>query len=59
MTPNSTAKVFLPKQYSGLFSDDDIEAIQHNTVKLQLIYLETCPISKSFDLAIEPVPNTS
>jgi hypothetical protein len=54
MSPNSTAKVFLPKRYSGLFSDD-INAIQTNCVRLQLIYLGTCPISKSFDLAIEPI----
>jgi hypothetical protein len=58
MTSTSTAKIFLPKRYSGLFSDDDIEAIQ-NIVTLQLIYLGTCPKTKSFDLAIEPVPNTS
>jgi hypothetical protein len=59
MTSASTAKIFLPKRYAGLFSNDDIEAIQNNTVKLQIIYLGTCPRTKSFDLVIEQVPGTS
>jgi hypothetical protein len=59
MTATSSAKIFLPKRYSGLFSDDDIEAIQNNTVKLQIIYLGTDPKTKSYDMAIEPIPNTS
>jgi hypothetical protein len=49
----STAKVFLPKRYCGLFGDDDVEAIQNKSVRLQLIYLGSCPVTKKFDMAIE------
>jgi hypothetical protein len=54
-SPTSTARVFLPRRYCGLFGNDDVEAIQKKSVRLQLIYLGTDPVSKSFDLAIEPI----
>jgi hypothetical protein len=53
-SPTSKARVFLPRRYCGLFGDNDVEAIQ-KSVRLQLVYLGTDPISKSFDMAIEPI----
>jgi hypothetical protein len=49
----ATTKVFLPKRYSSLFTDDEIRDIQKGNEQLSLIYLGTCPISKAFQLAIE------
>jgi len=41
---DSTAalKIFLPKRYSEVISDDDIDKINKNSIKLNLIYKVTC-----------------
>lgn len=46
-------KVFLPKRYSIVFPDEDIESINLLKISLHLIYKRTCAQSKSYILAIE------
>jgi len=46
-------QIFLPKRYSEVISDDDIDKINKNSVSLNLIYKGTCPKSRSYLLAIE------
>jgi hypothetical protein len=53
LDPPHTAKVFIPERYGILFSDDDIHEIQQGRIGLRLVYMGTCPLTKSFELAIE------
>jgi len=46
-------KIFLPKRYAETFTDDDLNAINTEKVKLNLIYKGMCDQTKSFNLAIE------
>jgi len=46
-------QVFLPKRYSDVVSDSDIDAINSKTVSLLLVYKGVCESSKSYLLAIE------
>ena len=52
-SPMKSIKVFLPKRYSALMTDDDIEDIKSKRVSLNLIYKETCMKTNSYILAIE------
>ena len=45
-------QVFLPKRYSDVVSDEDIDAINSKAVSLRLVYKGVCE-SKSYLLAIE------
>jgi hypothetical protein len=47
-----TVKVYLPKRYAVNFNDEEIAAIQSGQVHLKLKYLGTCPLTRSFELAI-------
>jgi hypothetical protein len=57
--PPHLAKVFMPKRYGDLFTEDNIHDIQKGKINLQLIYLGTCPVSKSFMLSIEIAAGSS
>ena len=46
-------KAFMPKRYSSVFADDDLEFINSQKVSLNLIYKGMCEKSKSYILAIE------
>ena len=46
-------QVFLPKHYSDVVSDEDIDAINSKAVTLLLVYKGVCESSKSYLLAIE------
>ena len=46
-------QVFLPRRYSDVFSDMDIEQINSNVVLLHLIFKGMCPATKAYLLAIE------
>jgi len=46
-------QVFLPKRYSVVVSDSDIDAINSKAVSLHLVYKGVCESSKSYLLAIE------
>jgi len=50
---SDTVQVFLPKRYSAVFSDDDMDKINTNAVSLNLVYRGICAASKSYLLAIE------
>jgi hypothetical protein len=50
---NNNVKVFIPKRYSYVFSDEDIESINSQKVSLNLIYKGLCEKTKSYILAIE------
>jgi hypothetical protein len=52
-SPTNIVKVFLPKRYSLIITDDDIEAINSAKVILHLIYKGTCVTTNSFLLEIE------
>ena len=45
--------IVLPKRYSEVISDDDIDKINKNSFPLNLIYRGTCPKSRSYLLTIE------
>jgi hypothetical protein len=51
-TPNTFVKVFLPKRYGAVFTEDDIKAINEKTVCLALRYRGICPTSNSAILEI-------
>ena len=51
-SPMNSVKVFLPKGYSAVVRDDDIDDINSNRVSLNLIYKGTCVKTKSYILAI-------
>ena len=40
-------QIFLPKRYTEVISDDDIDEINKNSVSLNLMYRGTCPKSSS------------
>jgi len=46
-------QVFVPKRYSDLVSDADIDAINSKAVSVLLMYKGICEYSKSYLLAIE------
>ena len=47
------AHVFLPKMYSDVVTDDDIEKIITNAVFLNLVYRSVCSTKKAYLLTIE------
>ena len=47
------AQVFLPKTYSDVMTDFDIEKINTKAVSLNLVYRGVCSTTKTFLLAIE------
>jgi hypothetical protein len=51
--PSKIVKLYLPKQYSSVVSDDNIEHINSQKVSLNSIYKGTCERTLSFILAIE------
>jgi len=52
---SSSMKVFLPRRYGDVVSDEDLEAIKTSTqrVALLLIYKGTCPRSNSYILELK------
>jgi hypothetical protein len=52
-TLSKVVKVFLPRRYSSIFSDEYIELIKSQRVSLKLIYKGTCEKTNSYILAIE------
>jgi hypothetical protein len=50
--PYNIIKVFLPKRYSAVFSED-VQAINLQKVTLHLVYKGVCDKSKSYILGIE------
>jgi len=52
-SPFGIVKVFLPKHYCSVFSDDDLDSINSGKVSLNLIYKGACVKTKSYILAIE------
>jgi len=51
--PSKVVKVYLPKRYSAIVSDEDIELINFNKVFLNLLYKGTCEKTNSYILGIE------
>ena len=49
-SPSSTMKIFLPRRYGDVVSDEDLEAINSQRVALLLMYKRTCPRSNSYIL---------
>jgi hypothetical protein len=47
------SQIFLPRRYSYVFKDTDIEQINSNAVFLHLILKGICPTTKAYLLAIE------
>jgi hypothetical protein len=46
-------QLFLPRRYSDIFTDTDIEQINSNAVFLHLITKGVCPTTKAYLLVIE------
>ena len=53
ISESTTVHTFLPKRYSAVFSDEDIEKINNKLVSLNLIYMGICEKSRSYLLKIE------
>jgi hypothetical protein len=49
----NVVKVFMPKRYSSVFLDEDIDSINNEKFLLNLIYKGTCIKSKSYILSVE------
>ena len=49
----SSVKVFLPRRYGDLVSDEDLEAINTQRVALFLVYKGTCARSNSYILELK------
>ena len=49
-SPSSSVKVFLPRRYGDVVTDEDLEAINTQRVALLLLYKGTCPRSNSYIL---------
>ena len=47
------AQIFLPRRYSDVITDTDIEHINSNTVFLHLVYRGVCSTTKAYLLAID------
>jgi hypothetical protein len=47
------AQVFLPRRYSDVVTNTDIEQINSNAVFLHLVYRGVCSTMKAYLLAIE------
>jgi len=45
-------KISLPRRYSDVFSDTDIEQINSNAVFLHLLFKGLCPTTKAYLLAM-------
>ena len=52
-SPTSSVKVFLPRRYGDVVSEEDLEAINSQRVALLLIYNGTCPRSNSYILKLK------
>ena len=52
-SPSSSVKVFLPRRYDDVLSDEDLEAINSQRVALLLMYKGTCPRSNSYILELK------
>jgi len=52
-SPSSSVKVFLPRRYGDVLSDEDLEAINSQHVALLLIHMGTCPRSNSYILDLK------
>ena len=50
---NENVQIFLPKRYSDIVSDNDMEKINSKAVYLNLVYKGICDTSKSYLLAID------
>jgi hypothetical protein len=51
--PETFLKVFLPRRYGTLFSDEDLSSINDKTVSLNLKHLGTNPTTNSYILKLE------
>ena len=47
------AQIFLPRRYSDVVTDTDIEQINSNAVFVHLVYRGVCSTTKAYLLAIE------
>ena len=52
-SPTSSVKVFLPRRYGDVVSEEDLEAVNSQRVALLLIYKGTCPRSNSYILELK------
>ena len=52
-SPHTFVKVFLPKRYGSLFTDNDLHSINAKSVSLNLKYIGTSPDSNSYILDID------
>ena len=52
-SPSSSVKVFLPKRYGDVVSDEDLEDINAQRVALLLIYKRTCLRPNSYILDLK------
>jgi len=48
-----TVKLFLPKRYCAVISDDDMDNINTKAVSLNIVFKGLCETSKSYLLGIE------
>jgi len=52
-SPQTFVKIFLPRPYRAIFTENDLNSINEKSVSLSLKYLGNCPTSNSHILEIE------
>ena len=51
-SPLTSVKIFLPRRYGELFTEEDFQSINEKTVSRALIHRGTCPMSNAYILEI-------
>jgi len=52
-TPDRILKVFMPRRFYSVFSDEDLEEINSEEVALNLVYKGQCVNTHAFKVAVE------
>jgi hypothetical protein len=52
-SPSSSVKIFVPKRYGDVVSEEDLEAVSSQRVGLLLLYKGPCPRYNSYTLELK------
>jgi hypothetical protein len=56
MSPGKVASIFLPKRFTPVFSDADIDSINNGRVKVNIVYQGTCEKTNAHLLSLRESP---
>jgi hypothetical protein len=55
MTSTDSVRVFLPRRFTLIFSDEDIDLINNGLIKINLIFHNICEKTNAYMLSLKPV----